>query len=158
MKKTILVTLYCLFFSTLGAQQISPSVLNANGNNFSSGSAQLTFSVGEVAVTKVGNSNNAITQGFLQPKVNGVSIKENNTSVDFVVYPNPASTELNIRSSNYKNTVNVKLMDGLGRTMYNGELKNNTLSLESFPNGIYQLLLLDNEQKVMEHKTITKID
>lgn len=158
MKKIILAALACLFFSSLSAQQITPYVVNTNGNSFSSGSAQLTFSVGEVAVTKISNSNNIVTQGFLQPKVNGVSIKDNNNSVDFVVYPNPASTELNIRSANYTSTVNVKLMDGLGRTMYSGELKNNTLSLESFPNGIYQLLLLDNEQKVIEHKTITKID
>ncbi|MCD6067132.1 MAG: Secretion system C-terminal sorting domain [Bacteroidetes bacterium] len=158
MKKSVLAALACLFCNSFIAQQISPHVVNSCGTTFSNATAQLAFNVGETAVTSITNFSSTITQGFLQPENNGFSIKENKTTADFVMYPNPVNTELNIRSTNYKGTLQVKLLDGTGRTIYSGELKNNAVSMESFPNGIYQLLLLDTEQKIIDHKTITKIN
>jgi hypothetical protein len=157
MKKTILAALSCLLCNSFFAQQINPKVVNSSGGNLSAGSVQLSFNVGEVAVTKISNTNNIITQGFLQPDANSTGIKENN-SYSFEAYPNPTDSKLTIQSGDYKEAVYAKLIDGMGRVMYSGEVKNNSLSMDPFTNGIYQLILSDKEQKIIGQKTIIKIN
>ena len=140
------------------AQQITPSVVNNCGTSFTTPSASITYSIGETAITKIGNANNNITQGFLQPLVNGNSIKENKASYNFAVYPNPSTESVTIQSANYKEEVFVKLLDATGKVLYSGNLSNGSLFIGNYPNGLYQLLLVDKNQQLLERKTINKIN
>lgn len=156
--KNSLLLFFLVFISKVFfAQQISPFVVNAAGKHFSNSTASITFNIGEVAITKIGDSNNSITQGFLQPKATLVSVNESSSTVEFLAFPNPATEMITVTSSNYSDAVTVQLIDHMGRVVLNSSVQNNTVSLTDVSVGIYKLLILDKDQKIIDRKTITKI-
>jgi len=158
MKSIFLIYLFTAICLSGFGQQITPNVINCNGSSFSNSSAKLAYSIGEIAITRIGNSNNSITQGFLQPKITATSVKETNSTYAFVAYPNPGNSNVKIKSDSYKEPITVKLIDVTGRELFNGKLIDNTLSLDAYENGIYQLLILNDKQQLLERKTLTKIN
>lgn len=155
-KKIVSVLLLLLLMNKVYSQQISPFVVNSTGQFYSNSSAQLTSNVGEVSVTHIGDSNNSITQGFLQYKGSVVSIKDNKSESTFNVYPNPASNEIKI-STSYKEAISIKIIDCLGREVLNSEVQNNSVDVSSINPGIYQMIILDKNKKAISNKTITKL-
>lgn len=155
-KKIVSILLLLLLMNKIYSQQISPFVVNSTGQFYSNSTAQLTSNVGEVAVTKIDDSNNSITQGFLQFKGSVVSIRENQNTNVFNVYPNPASNEIKINASS-KDASSVKIIDCLGREVLNVELQNNSVDITEINPGIYQLIILDKNKKAICNKTITKL-
>ena len=147
-----------LLYNKSTAQQITPQIINCAGQSFSTTASKLAYSIGEIAITKVGNSNNSITQGFFQPKITANSIKENESSFKFTAYPNPSYSSIRIESQGYNDAYTVKLLDCTGREIYSGSTQNNMLSLENYQNGIYHLLILNNKKQLLERKTITKLN
>ncbi len=101
------------------------------------------------------NGNDIYVAKFIQPIVDGI---ENNTiSTDnMIIYPNPVKNQLYIKV-NTKETTNaqLKLTNQIGQIIYtenivtNGNF-NKTLSVSSFPKGIYFL------QIITKHNSITK--
>lgn len=155
-KPTLL--LFILLSGFLQAQQVSPNVINATGTSFQNSQMGLTFNVGELAVTKISSSGNIITQGFLQPLSNPILIKENENSNNYIVFPNPSNNQITIRSSNnLEGKLKVKIVDAIGKTVLNEELITNTISLDNYPNGVYQLIITDEKNNI-SYKTITKIN
>ncbi|MBS1772067.1 MAG: T9SS type A sorting domain-containing protein [Bacteroidetes bacterium] len=71
---------------------------------------------------------------------------------EVVVFPNPASTQLNIRFSNdYPEQVKLIIRNQLGQTVISqsqNQVKNNTLSIDisALPEGIYYLILSNNKE------------
>ncbi|WP_051238803.1 fibronectin type III domain-containing protein [Gaetbulibacter saemankumensis] len=55
---------------------------------------------------------------------------------DSFVYPNPASTELNIKPSSSLSDYNVRILDVYGNTIYN-KRNAHEIDVSSFPNGLY---------------------
>ncbi len=158
MKAVFMFILMSGFYLQCHSQQISSSVINCDGNSFSNSSSRLVFNIGEVVVTKIGNSSNSITQGFLQPNILASGVNEIETSFKFLVYPNPSCGDVKIESEEYKEPITIKLIDGMGRELYSGILVNNTLSLEAYQNGIYQLLIYNTNHELIQRKSITKIN
>ncbi|HEY1038271.1 MAG TPA: T9SS type A sorting domain-containing protein [Bacteroidia bacterium] len=155
MKKNLLALLSCASCTIGLAQQVSPQVVNSSGTTFSSASAVLSFNVGESAVTTIGGSGSGITQGFLQPVVGAVGLKETKQSISFIAFPNPVTDQLTIQTD-YKKAVRAKVIDAMGRKVYDQEMVNNTISVKDLQDGIYQVLLFDSDQKMIGQKTITK--
>ena len=155
--KIFLVLFLGLSSQVIFAQQLSPFVVNCNGQSFSNSSAQLDFNVGEVAITSIGTVNNSITQGLLQPQATVTAIHNNETADVFSVFPNPTTDQVEISSTSYSEPIYAKLIDYTGRVLVNEAAQNNTVSVAQLPVGIYQLVLLDKNQKILSRKTISKI-
>lgn len=86
------------------------------------------------------------------------------TKLDFVVTPNPASDEVNIRfDEEYDTEVRLSLMDATGKTVYNEDLFLNsgaskvTLPLENIPSGMYFVRVTDGKESHTERLIIQKI-
>ena len=62
-----LLAVFLLIGLTGYGQSINPQVVSPAGQSLSNGSAQLTFTLGEIAVGTLTGGSNQITQGFLQP-------------------------------------------------------------------------------------------
>ncbi len=67
MKKTIFILILAYLPIAVFSQSIQPFVINSAGGEGSVGGTQLYFNVGEPVISTISNSNNIITQGFLQP-------------------------------------------------------------------------------------------
>ena len=139
------------------AQQITPEVINCSGQNFSNSSARLVYSVGEVAITSIGNSTNSITQGFLQPQSTLSSVNDNQTQNTYTTFPNPATDQIIIASSNNTSMLILKVIDCFGRVVMISATQNNSISISALPVGLYQLLIMDQDPKRVTRKTFTKI-
>lgn len=72
MKKIVLILLVIRFVN-LHSQTITPSVINSAGGGGTVGASgiEVYYNIGEPIITTINNSNNAITQGFLQPDIVG---------------------------------------------------------------------------------------
>lgn len=78
-------------------------------------------------------------------------------SAEFVVYPNPASTFLNIEISNLKSHAsyqdyNVQLFNALGKVLYSSQISNRSshisVDISSFADGIYFLSYKTDQQSI----------
>jgi hypothetical protein len=81
----------------------------------------------------------------------GVTGLSNSPSVEFGVFPNPASDQLAWKvKSNEASSMNVSLIDVNGKVVFNKTISGkiasyqDTLSLDSFSNGVYTLQLKTN--------------
>lgn len=99
-------------------QSIAPSVLNATGGTRTIGTHEHDWSVGEVAlVSTFYGANVIVTQGLLQNDISiGVHVADVNLIRNLEVFPNPASSIVNIRfTAPGDGTLSYKLLDMAGR-------------------------------------------
>jgi hypothetical protein len=121
MKKKFITTICCIIFTSAVFAQVSVErfVLASAGGSYSNGSSlSLDYTIGEVAVTTVGNGSNILTQGFQQPFTNVlVSLPENTSENLFITAgPNPAQDNIDIRIRTIPFAkVTAQLYDVLGR-------------------------------------------
>ncbi|MEI6766424.1 MAG: T9SS type A sorting domain-containing protein [Bacteroidota bacterium] len=121
MKKILLTSLCLITFTSAVIAQVSVErfVLASAGGSYSNGSTlSLDYTIGEVAVTTVGNGSNILTQGFQQPFTNVLVSVPENTSRNLCITagPNPARDNIDIRiNSTAGAQVTAQLYDVLGR-------------------------------------------
>jgi hypothetical protein len=130
---------------TLFGQSSSPNIISTSGQTYQGNSIQLDWTLGEVAVRTLENSNQQLTQGFHQPYYKITSIVELPSAFGKVeVYPNPVSKQLNISLSlEQTQKVQYQLINLQGKILYQemmeGKVINDEISLEQIPSGSYFL-------------------
>ncbi len=135
-------------FENTQAQSIAPFTLNATGGSKQIGSIIYDYSVGEMTlVNTFYGSNVTVTQGLLQNDVSvPVSVSTAMFSQNLQVYPNPASSIVNIKLNSPKaGTLSYRLMDMTGKILmtHSAEVNSNTLvqelNIEPFAMATYVL-------------------
>ena len=68
-----ILLVFLLFGFIMKAQTIDPSVINTTGGGGAVGATgvEVYYNIGEPLISTINNSNTTITQGFLQPEING---------------------------------------------------------------------------------------
>lgn len=84
---------------------------------------------------------------------NSLSVPDNEITGALEIYPNPASTSITVLNSRFPN-LSYAFYNVVGEQLMRGDLSNtmNTLSVESFTEGVYFLYLIDNDS----NSSITK--
>jgi len=139
MKKVLIFIVSVLFIygTTVLAQlpSIERYVVASSGGTWTNGSSlEVDYTIGDVAVTTLDNTNNFLTQGFQQPLEGGVFINEED-GVIFTTYPNPVRTVLTLQISNSaKPGFAAELFDMLGQqlTKYSVVCDNSGTSVFTF--------------------------
>ena len=100
----------------VGAQSITPEVVASAGEHFENGNVQLSWTLGEIAVSTYDNGGNILTEGFHQPELLITSIEEV-SELDMMVniFPNPTSDFINIEFTGNKTDMLVELFDMNGK-------------------------------------------
>lgn len=124
-----------------------------------------------VYTCKVNNGCRTITTADIQlevlpsshPDCNGNGIDENQGSVIFEIYPNPAADQVQIRLNNTSITrIKVELFDLLGKSVQQKESAvtgNETIvsmNISDLPDGVYIVRIADKENKIVENKKLVK--
>lgn len=101
----------------------------------------------------------AVLQGFQQPKTFAVEDISNNDlkNLNLLVYPNPASYSVNIRSEEEIIHAFIQVVDINGKYVFSEKVSNlqvHTLNCESWVNGIYFITITDSAKNFKSLKLI----
>lgn len=168
MMKYSALLLWILSWSTyLSAQELElkRSVIANGGSTVSTPELMISYTVGEPIIGAERNGTWSISQGFQQGLKEVItSLTPSLIEAQVSMYPNPAHKELYIDLiSNVPTTLKVSLYDLQARMLieltnpYSLQEHHMVLNLERLSNGVYQVLLSDHENNLIDHFQLQKI-
>lgn len=156
MNKKILIGA-CLIVTQINAQE---SVLTSGGNA-SSGSGNVSYSVGQPFYTTINGTTASLSQGVEQPfEIQTVLGADNfNISLELSVYPNPTTDfiYLKVKESSFE-SLQYQLFDLNGRIIENNKVSDfsTIIQMDKYPSAVYLLKVIDNNKEVKTFKIIKK--
>lgn len=145
-----------VFFSILTvSSSFSQDVVSSQGDSYSNSTANIDYTIGEVAINTGTNGTYDITQGFHQTNWNYAGIEDFSPDYSASVYPNPTSEILNIRVTVFEN-VTYALYDAVGKLLLQGKISGEMteLNVGQLPSGNYSLTLKNENQNLKTFKLI----
>jgi hypothetical protein len=163
MRKIYFFTLF-LGLNYLQAQSISPQSVNSGGTKMSQNNGSLSFTVGELVVlTLVDSDGNTLGGGFTSSStISTATIEEPNSDILNVnVYPNPTTDLLTVAIQDTKLAqVTIEVSDINGRVVssgkYAGIANNIGINTSSWEIGNYFLYLKNTENEILGTYKIVK--
>lgn len=123
------------------AQQFSPQVIATTGGYRATNGIQLSWTLGEIATTTLGNNGLILTQGFHQPLESLPSSVAVSRSGEqrLMIYPNPAHDYLSVRAvGGGSELIHVELSGMLGDRRIEAEGEDDVrLNISELPSGTY---------------------
>ena len=138
MRYLIIFPLFLLLVGNGIAQSLSPEVVATAGDQFSSASINLEWTMGEL-VTETVEDGNVLTQGFHQPQIAITSINDPESLRKLVLSgPNPTQGLLSIQT---EEDLTIRLFDMKGALLLTMEIDQPSanIDLSLFPDGIYMM-------------------
>lgn len=144
--------LFGLFAISLSAQTASPTVVSTGGGDGTSSGGRMTWTIGELSIATVGNSEQLLTQGFQQPVYTVVSVEEaDHLGPRITLYPNPADELLMLQLERTPHNEQYMLLDAQGKTLLTNRISeaNTTIPVANYPPGAYFLRITDDQQQML---------
>ncbi len=161
MKKNLF--LLCVIFSGLiaQAQSLTPQVIASAGNYFENSNFSISWTLGEPMIETYTTPNTILTQGFHQPELLTVGIPTvlpYNTYMN--LYPNPTMQNVTFDMKYGNNAlINIDVINNLGQiistqniSVQKDQLHSQTINLQQFASGMYQIRISENGQLVNSYK------
>ena len=144
------------FFLLLSSVCVSAQeVVATQGDSYTNSSGSIDFTIGEVVINAGTDGSNDLTQGFHQTNWNFVSIEDHVPSYEAIIFPNPTSEVLNIRTSTFEN-VTYTLYDARGKLVIQDKLSSaqTPIQVSQLAPGAYSLILNNDAQKLKTFRLI----
>ena len=151
MKKNTIVLFSLLTTLSVSAQE----VVSTQGDSYSNASGSIDFTLGEVIIDTGTDGTNDITQGFHQTNWNFVGLEDFAPNYEAIIYPNPTSDVLNIRTSTFEN-VTYTLYDAQGKLVMQNILSSEQtpIQVSQLAPGSYSLTLNNQTQNLKTFKLV----
>ena len=149
-KRTLLV------FSLLSALAFkAQEVTSTQGDSYSNASGKIDFTIGEVITNTGTDGINDLTKGFHQTNWNFVSIEYHVPSYEAIIFPNPTSEILTIKTNTFEN-VNYSLYDAQGKCVIQDKLSSaqTPIQVSHLAPGAYTLTLNNDTQNLKTFQLI----
>jgi hypothetical protein len=154
--KTFIIICLLFFCRQTHAQE----TVTTSGGNASGSGGTVSFTVGQVSYTTNESATGTVTQGIQQPYeifvVTGLE-EVKDISLEFFIYPNPASDFLKLKVENCKlENLVYQLYDVNGSLLQNGEIssKETIIQTGNLTPAAYYLRLIDNQKEIKTFKII----
>ncbi len=154
--KFILVVLFSLFLNVIYAQQTT----GASGGNAAGSGGSTSYSIGQTVYTTHTGTNGSVAQGVQQPYEISIvtEIKEaKDISLSFVVYPNPTTDFLKLKTDTYPNRdLNYHLYQLNGKILETKKIENieTSISMVHLSSGIYFLKITELDKDIKTFQII----
>ena len=151
MIKNILTITLLLSSLLVNAQE----VVSTQGDSYSNGTANISFTIGEVVINTGTDGTNDLTQGFHQTNWNFLGVEDHAPNYEAIIFPNPTLEVLNIRTSAFEN-VTYKLYDAKGKLVLQDKLsaEQTPIKVSHLAQGSYSLTLNNETQNLKTFKLI----
>lgn len=145
----------------LNGQTLSPQVVVTTGADFSNGNENVAWTVGQIAIATLSNSDYRFTQGFQQSYLTVTPVANQILPPEILIYPNPTGHFLNVELlKNFDENVTLVLSDFNGRTLLEKERAASDflleLDLSGLPDAMYLLTIRQNSSGQTSSFKITK--
>lgn len=143
------------------AQSISPKVLSSAGRTFQGTSAQIDWTLGEIAITTLQTHDQQITQGFHQPHYTLTNELPKKVG-QIKVFPNPTQDVLQVEMLFIQDRhVHIQLYDISGRLLWTREVSGQSIlqevNLSTYPSGNYLLCFSIDQNEFSQNFKIQKV-
>ncbi|MBK8352044.1 MAG: T9SS type A sorting domain-containing protein [Saprospirales bacterium] len=159
MKKYSLFITFMIVAFYMQAQQLTPSVICSASGTLSNGTTNVYWTIGETIVETMQSGNNQLSNGFQQANYIITAIKNNKTSYDIQLFPNPTNNLLNLKINvmQLKN-VRFQLFDMQGKMVKEDALQNELTAIDcsQLIPAVYWLKLEDAAHEVVGTFKIVK--
>ena len=129
------------------AQEISREVISIAGNEVSSGTVQLSWTVGEVSVGTLGDNGTKLSIGFHQTfDVNWLP------ELELSVYPNPFLDRLEIQSNRLVDGGRILIFNQAGQLLFREQaswIERYSLDLSRLASGMYFLKVISEGEHIL---------
>jgi len=145
-----------IFFLLLISEGVSAQeVVATQGDSYTNSSGSIDFTVGEVVINTGTDGATDLTQGFHQTNWNFVSAEDHVRGYEAIIFPNPTSDILNIRTSTFEN-VTYTLYDALGKLVLQDKLSSTQtpIQVSQLAPGAYSLTLNNDTQNLKTFQLI----
>ena len=153
-RKTVLTFILVFYFLTLFAQESTVS----SGNNISSSSGSITYSIGQVAYITNTGSNGSTSQGVQQPyEIYVLSSSNIITDLNIKVYPNPVCDILTLQYLNYTNEkIGFQILNIEGKLIRFENLTSSEaqIDFQSLASGEYYIKVTDGFKELKVFKIV----
>lgn len=130
-------------------------VMNPNGTGCSNGYGQIKDGSGQT-ILNFSNSSNVYTYRIgVEMFATAAAVGEYSDDTNVVLYPNPASSQINIDA---ENIIGVEIYNAAGQMVYSNatEVSNLVIDASSFENGLYLINLTNVDGTVSSQKIVIK--
>ena len=143
--------IFFFLFIFLSTSSFSQSVISSAGNESSSSSYNISWTLGETVIATLEGTNISLTQGFHQPVVidNVPTFLEEEMVLDMVAYPNPAYDKVLFKGGKDDVVYHLRLVDKLGRVLEQKSVpkKNLEVEMSKYTNGSYLIEVIENDSQ-----------
>ena len=138
--------------------QCQQQVVSSAGNFHSNASGSISWTLGELAVETLTTAGNILTQGFQQSRLTVVGIGDI-PALDFeiVVFPNPASDHLIIRTDKEQHeNLYYQLYDLTGKLIVQDRIRETetTIAVNHLRAAVYLLRIIEGNRQVRSFKVV----
>ncbi len=157
MKKLFILTIAISGILSVQAQSLTPQVIASSGTSFSTATARLEFTIGEVATSSLTAGGNTLTQGFHQPELRFASLENYANDFAFTLYPNPTEQFVTVESSK-EDDMQIHLYDANGKSILVSAVfqQKITVDLQTLSAGSYVLLVSNKSGAPLHSYTVIK--
>lgn len=151
------ILILCGMAGLIHAQSLDQRVIASSGREVKQGSVQLSFTVGELAISSSKADTLYLTQGYQQVFLEGSTpIQSHPLTFDLMVFPNPFSDVVTLRCSGQPPQEPVRLTwtDVAGHLVGEQMLQlvagtDHSLDLHALPAGTYHVQLTEGREAVL---------
>lgn len=148
--KNILILILSLYTLFIQAQSIERQVVGSVGGQSDSGTMNVDFTLGEVAVQTVQTGSVFLTQGYHQATESTINTEELNVTVQYKMYPNPVTDiiylELETENNNLETFIHLVSIEGkiVDVKKINLDFKNKlSFNIKELSSGTYFIKIFD---------------
>ena len=140
MKTTVILIIVILLCPLIKGQ----TVINSSGKNISNTTLMLTYSIGEIVVKTINNTQCILNQGFCQQNYQTVTgVNTPTLENDLNIYPNPVQNELNIVAKTRFDKITI--YDINGKVVFCQKFDNKPINISHLLGGIYIIRTFDHK-------------
>lgn len=163
--RSILLTITIGFALCAHSQSADLQLIGSLGGDFSNANINVNYSAGEAVTPTLTGAGIIVTQGFHQPSIYGnVGLEEIVLGNNLILFPNPASSELNIQfteNTAVSSEITLEVYNAYGQlvikesaSLLQGNGATIQLNTESLETGHYHVRIQTEEGKVSRSKFI----